>query len=193
MHHVDASKYSRKDSVVVHRADEFKQTPVTFVTLIPLSPGVRQYLRLSTFDGRTKKAQAATSSPAAEGYIFCWQHLFALGSDRYLLYFSCVRRTASRTGSILTLGMVVLTFYSVLGINLFNSEQVGALYFVLPSKPSFGTRFEVYGATSSPEQSKFSMVASEVCALCGKVVWTGIHSCDALLGRVHRANDSTPR
>ena len=34
-------------------------------------------------------------------------------------------RTVKRTGSILTLGAVALAFYSVLGINLFNSEQVG--------------------------------------------------------------------
>eukprot|EP00752_Nemacystus_decipiens_P018420 g16518.t1 len=38
--------------------------------------------------------------------------------------FTNVLRTLKRTGSILTLGAVVLAFYSVLGINLFNSEQV---------------------------------------------------------------------
>ncbi|CAM9975211.1 unnamed protein product, partial [Ectocarpus sp. 12 AP-2014] len=38
--------------------------------------------------------------------------------------FTNVLRTAKRTGSILMLGAVVLAFYSVLGINLFNSKQV---------------------------------------------------------------------
>ncbi|CBN80110.1 K+ transporter, Kef-type [Ectocarpus siliculosus] len=38
--------------------------------------------------------------------------------------FTNVLRTAKRTGSILVLGAVVLAFYSVLGINLFNSKQV---------------------------------------------------------------------
>ena len=43
--------------------------------------------------------------------------------------FSNDSRTASRTGSILALGAVALAFYSVLGINLFNSEQVSNLVF----------------------------------------------------------------
>ncbi|CAN0162785.1 unnamed protein product, partial [Laminaria digitata] len=50
-------------------------------------------------------------------------------------------RTASRTGSILAVGAVALAFYSVLGINLFNSEQVSGY-------TAEGDNFDNFGAAA---------------------------------------------
>eukprot|EP00903_Cladosiphon_okamuranus_P010280 g9732.t2 len=52
--------------------------------------------------------------------------------------FTNVLRTAKQTGSILTLGAVVLASYSVLGINLFNSEQVSGYDFDRDNFDDFG-------------------------------------------------------